>query len=387
MRAALRLVMRIAIIALVVVGVVYAAWRLKAVIVSIVIAGILAYIIRPLASWLCRQPWFKAVHRFPRARRPQHARRTVATGYIVVLLCALTYLGARIVLTPFIAEAKHLAQSYPSLQRRFTKTSVDAQAWYERTIPPNTRNWVQQQLKKRGEGNQFDVGAKVSEYGQGVLEFVVGSVKNIVEIVLLPVLAIYFSLDSKKLKHEFLALLPRGRREAARGIHWFNQIMYSYVVGQAFLCALAGVVVGVGLWAIGMDYSTTLGVLAGITRAIPIIGPILGGIPIILLALVTKGFYVALGVLIFFTFLHFAESKFIMPKIIGDRMELHPVTIIVVLLIGQEFGGLLGMFFGPPLAAVTRVVVRRYWLRRYHRPARHDDLRLPPVSSLPETVD
>jgi predicted PurR-regulated permease PerM len=77
-------------------------------------------------------------------------------------------------------------------------------------------------------------------------------------------------------------------------------------------------------------------------------------------------------VLFFFSFLHFAESKFIMPWLIGDRVELHPVIIIVVLLVGGEVGGLfiggqigalLGMFFAAPVASIVRVLIRRYWLR------------------------
>ena len=104
---------------------------------------------------------------------------------------------------------------------------------------------------------------------------------------------------------------------------------------------------------------------------------------------------VALAVLGFFTFLHFAESKFIMPLLIGDRMELHPVVIIIVLIVGGEVGGmliggqigsLLGMFFAAPIAAITRVMVRRYWLRmrRSGRPQRALDLArvLPPVREI-----
>jgi predicted PurR-regulated permease PerM len=152
-------------------------------------------------------------------------------------------------------------------------------------------------------------------------------------------------------------------------VHVFNGIMHSYIIGQGILCVLAGVIVGIGLWLLRMDYWLILGLLAGFTRAIPIIGPILGGIPIILLAFITKGFAVALGVLIFFTLLNFAESKFIMPYIIGDRMNLHPLVIIIVLLIGEEFGGLLGMFFAAPIAALVRELLRRYWLksREYQR--------------------
>src|SRR5207237_5555732 len=155
--------------------------------------------------------------------------------------------------------------------------------------------------------------------------------------------------------------------------------------GQFILCLLAGLVVGVGLACLHVKYPMILGVLAGITRAIPIIGPILGGIPIILLTVVTKGVPVALAVLAFFTLLHFAESKFIMPLLIGDRMELHPVIIIVVLIVGGELGGiliggqlgaLLGMFFAAPLASIARVIIRRYWLRLCGHPQHHS---LPPA--------
>jgi predicted PurR-regulated permease PerM len=159
----------------------------------------------------------------------------------------------------------------------------------------------------------------------------------------------------------------------------FNRIMRAFVVGQVILCALAGIVVGVGLAALSVQYPFVLGVLAGVTRAIPIIGPIIGGIPIVVLTLVTKGPATALAVLGFFTFLHFAESKFIMPLLIGDRMELHPVVIIVVLIAGGEIGGLLiggtigsllGMFFAAPIASIVRVMVRRYWLGLRHTPDR-----------------
>ena len=98
--------------------------------------------------------------------------------------------------------------------------------------------------------------------------------------------------------------------------------------------------------------------------------------------------------------LHFLESKLIMPKLIGDRMELHPVVIIVVLIVGGEIGGmliggslgsLLGMFFAAPVAAIVRVMIRRYWLKlpnsshppAHSRPAAH----MATQGAVPETVD
>ncbi len=361
-RAIVRMLWRIAIYATVIVGSIYILGRLRSVVIAIVVGVVLAYIIRPVATYLVHRDLFRAVHN----RLSHHGRRGMATLYVVILGFVAVYGATRIIITPFVEEARNLATNYPKLQASFNRKAADLKEWYESSVPENTRKWIQVQLDKQNEGGGFNVGAATTAYGQDLLKTLAGSLKNIVEIVLLPVLAFYFALDSKRLKHDLVALLPCRPKEVLRTIHQFNGIMYSYVVGQAILCVLAGVLVGFFLWAVGLDYSLTLGVLAGITRAIPIIGPIFGGIPIVLLALITKGFATALWVLGFFTFMHFAESKFIMPKIIGDRMDLHPVVIIVVLLIGQEFGGLLGMFFAPPLAAIVRVIFRRHFLHRWN---------------------
>jgi predicted PurR-regulated permease PerM len=383
------MVLRLALYTVLIIGVVYSLMRLRAIITAIIVAAILAYIIRPIAGKLLDYPWFVHPHdwlagimrrialtsmrlmgrsvqsRSEAVRLTLHARRTIATVYVVLLLFVLGYYGVKVLVDPFVAEAKKLTANYSQLHAQWQNKATDVRIWYEKNVPAGTRAWLERQLSEAKNGDSLDIGARATAWGQEALKRIMGMMKNLVEVVLLPVLAFYFALDSKKLKHEFVGLLPRRRaREVLRMIHVFNQIMYSYVVGQAILCIIAGVVVGIGLAALRMDYAVTLGVLAGVTRAIPIIGPILGGIPIVLLALITKGFGVALGVLIFFSILHFVESKFIMPLLIGDRMELHAVVIIVVLLVGGEFAGLLGMFFAPPIAAIVRVVARRYWLRR-----------------------
>jgi len=404
-RAITGMIVRLALIVLLLLGAVHAAGRLHAVITALVVAAILAYIIRPIAGRLLDFPVFVHSHNalaaairatlnwnyllrrrhhptgVERTQLSLHARRVVATLYVVILMIAGLYYGTRILVNPFVQEARALMRNYPNLQERAVKLAADARTWYEQAVPENTRAWLEDQWRQGQESGDLSLSRRATDWAQAAVRSLAGTLKYVVEIVLLPVLAFYFALDSKQLKHEFVALMPRRRiKEVLRMIHLFNQIMYSYVVGQAILCILAGVVVGLGLWALKMEYWLTLGVLAGVTRAIPIIGPIIGGIPIVLLALISKGFAVALGVLIFFSILHFVESKFIMPLLIGDRMELHAVVIIVVLLIGAEFGGLLGMFFAPPIAAIVRVMVRRYWLRpRWKK----ESLTPPPVDSPP----
>lgn len=407
-RAVTRMIGRIVLIAAILVGTVYVLGRLKVVVISLFVAATFAYIMRPMAGWLMRQRWFVAPHealggwfaglsRFlhaltqgqpltpPEGRYclTMHGRRIIATVYVLCFLFLAGWYAIKFTINPFVREVENVSQNWPLYKAQFDQYSQDARAWYEHRVPPEWRRRIEETLAEQVPDLQKQMAEWVGEGAKRLGEIA----HYVVEIVLLPVLAFYFALDSKKLKHEFVGALPqRYRREVLRTIHEFNLIMYSFVVGQAILCAIAGVAVGLGLWALGVKYPLTLGLLAGFTRAIPIIGPILGGIPIVLLVLATKGVSVALGVLAFFTFLHFAESKFIMPILIGERMNLHPVVIIVVLLIGAEFGGLLGMFFAAPVAALLRVALRRYVLKTHRRPSMAA-LRLTGTTNVPETID
>lgn len=383
--AAWRFLMR-----LVVIGVVlYACYRLRSIITTVFIGAIIAYTLNPAVDWLCRQKWFIGLHEvitrigtqcqityrrvmYHQHVTPQghirvhrHVLRVFATLYVFVLSVFGLWWGTRLIVTPFVSEIK-IATSPVNIQDITDKINDRLEEYDDDAPDWRKSDKVREQIKKINFAGMAQGIAAAA--GQKALE----SAKNIVEVVVLPVLAFYFLIDGRKLKHEFMALLPRRHlRESMRMVNEFNRIMRDFVVGQVILCALAGVVVGVGLAALQVQYPFVMGVLAGITRAIPIIGPIIGGIPIVLLTLVSKGPGTALAVLGFFTFLHFAESKFIMPKLIGDRMELHPVIIIVVLIAGGEIGGLLiggtigsllGMFFAAPLASIARVMIRRYWL-------------------------
>ncbi|MBM3494045.1 MAG: AI-2E family transporter [Armatimonadetes bacterium] len=376
MRATLRMVVRIAVYVALIAGGVVVIGRLRSLIATLFVATIFAYIMRPIAGCVVGMPWLRAFHNtvwrtlllaVPRRVRPRpkvsmHAQRVVATLYVLALLFIGGWYSVWYLISPFTIEKKNVQDNWETYSRQLKDVEDSMKAWYLENVKPTYRRWLEEQFAS-GEGRAGVQGGATAWLGFGIRR-TPEVARHIIEIVLLPVVAFYFAVESRQLKREFVGMLPkRRRREALRMIHEFNEIMFSFVVCQAILCLIAGVVVGVGLGLLGTPYPVTLGILAGLTRAIPIVGPIIGGIPIVLLAWVTKGMGVAVGVLTFFSILHFVESKFIMPLLVGDRLRLHPVVIIVVLLIGQEFAGLLGMFFAAPVAALFRVIFRRYWLR------------------------
>jgi predicted PurR-regulated permease PerM len=161
-------------------------------------------------------------------------------------------------------------------------------------------------------------------------------------------------------------------------------ILQNYIIGQIILCVIAGVLTGIVLNFLNMPYTLVLAVFAGITRAIPIIGPIISGIPICIVGY-QESPSLGVALLIFVIVMHFAESKFIMPILIGDRMKLHPAVVLAVLLIGAELFGVIGMFLAAPVTAIIRELVYFYIIRPQRaKPTpkeRIDDLPSPLVRS------
>ncbi len=327
---------------------VYVVVRIRSILVTVIVAGLFAYPAGWLVQLLCRL--------LP-SHVPRKIVRPLITLAVFVLYGYLTYLSVRVLITPFQAEIRALVTNWPQYQQEIQQFAKDVQAWYK-TLPPDVRRLIESQ-------NVGGIVETSRQWMSGLVASTATIVGHIVEIVLIPVLAFYFLTDSRNIKHEFVALVPRRWwRDTLWLMRQANLILENYVIGQLLLCIIAGVVVGIGLGLLGVKYTLVLAVLAGITRAIPIIGPILGGIPIVLLVVLQypQNLMVAVHVLLFFTALHFIESKLILPILIGERVKLHPVTVILVLLIGAQFFGLMGMFLAPPVAAVIRVILHRYWI-------------------------
>ena len=324
-------------------GVVYFLFRARSIIVAIILAAVLSYAAVPLVDFLNRYRIRGVSRKF---------QRFLATLIVFVALGALVVIVVSAFFTPFTSELQGLAEKTDQYGEQLKDMAVSAQKWYV-ALPADVQKLLQTQDFR-------SVGQALTKYSHAIVTTTIDVVSHLWEIILIPVLAFYFTLDSRVIKRELMGLVPkRRRREALAIIYEINGIMRSYVIGQFILCVIAGLAVGGILHLLSMQYVLILGVFAGITRAVPVIGPMVSGAAIVILGLL-KAPIVGIYLLASFAFLHFAESKFIMPKLIGRRMQLHPAVVIIVLLVGAEFFGILGMFMAAPVAAIIRVLVRFY---------------------------
>ncbi len=173
-------------------------------------------------------------------------------------------------------------------------------------------------------------------------------------------LNLYLLLDENGIKKFFVALLPLKQKNQIVTIsHKVGAGLGAWLRGQLLLGILVGILVYAGLVIIGVPYALTLALLAGVLEIIPIIGPILSAIPAILIALsisptmalVVTGFYVLVQEL---------ENKLLVPKVMQRTVGLHPVTIIIVLLIGAKLMGVLGILLAVPVASVFYIILKEW---------------------------
>lgn len=185
-------------------------------------------------------------------------------------------------------------------------------------------------------------------------------------IVLLPVLAFFFLRDWDLLVERVGALVPRDHYDTVRRLALeSNDVLGGFLRGQLTVMLILGVLYAIGLWAVGLNLGILIGLVAGLLTFVPYLGPasivIFGGIA----ALVQFGDWQHLaGVAVVFTIGQLIESYWLTPKLVGDKIGLHPMAVIFAVMAGGTLFGFLGMLLALPVAAVANVLLR-YAQERY----------------------
>ena len=185
-------------------------------------------------------------------------------------------------------------------------------------------------------------------------------------LALVPVYCFYFLLEKDGIQRRWTDYLPmqesRAKEELVFVLTAINDRLIVFFRGQLLVAACDGVLYGIGFFAIGLNYSLLLGLVAGLLSIIPYLGAALTLIPALVLAAVQfQDWLHPMLVLAVFATVQAVEGLYISPKIIGDRVGLHPLSIIVAVMVGTTLlGGVLGGVLAIPLTAALRVLMFRY---------------------------
>lgn len=202
-----------------------------------------------------------------------------------------------------------------------------------------------------------DIGNYVSEGLTRFSSVVTGITSVVMTIVIAPIILFFLLKDAEKFANGVLAVTPpKWRADLIRIATEIDIQVGSYIKGQLAIAVANGVMIFLGFTIIGLDYSGILGLAGGILSLIPYIGPTLTFIPALIVALFTSWTEVFLLILVWII-IQFVEGNFVEPNIMGRQLNIHPLTIIIILLIMGDLLGLFGLIFAVPIYAILRVIV------------------------------
>ena len=185
-------------------------------------------------------------------------------------------------------------------------------------------------------------------------------------LIITPVVTFYLLRDWDHLVERIDGWLPKHQAEMIRAqVREVDRMLAGFVRGQSSVCLILAVFYAVGLTAAGLEFGLLIGLAAGALTFIPFVGAAVGLVASVGMALVQFDDWTRIAIVaVIFVVGQFLEGNFLTPKLVGDRVGLHPVWVIFALLAGGLLFGLVGVLLAVPVAAFVGVLIR-FTLRRY----------------------
>lgn len=323
------------------------------------VAAVLACLLAPVVDWLERR-------RLPRSR----AILLVFAGALTLLLGLLFSVVPQIVL-----QTRELASRAPEysdhLQASLSRFAADPPAFLHQILP-----WPDGESAQTALANNPDVAAathwltgslpRIGSWILGQLLVVLSGFGLLAGLALVPVYTFYFLLEQRHITGQWTRYIPMPdpalHAEIVFILDAVRRYLVAYFRGQVLVALCDALLYTIGFACVGLNYSLLIGFAAVFLTMIPFLGALVVVITALALALAQylDWQHPAL-VLAIFALVQTLEGVFISPKIIGDRVGLHPLVIIIAVMTGTTlFGGLLGGLLAIPLAAALRVILGRY---------------------------
>ncbi|MEX2395151.1 MAG: AI-2E family transporter [Actinomycetota bacterium] len=282
-------------------------------------------------------------------------RRIFGGCLTYLLLVGVAALALVLLIPVLIDQGQALARDLPQTVDRFGDfaNSVGENIQQRFGADVNFRDWI---------GGRSDF---VADLVGNIGLFITGAAQTIALIVIGLVVGFYLLIDLPRLQRSSLRLVPPDRREEMRELSGaVGSAMGGFFRGQLLVAFIVGVMSSLGLWLIGLPYWAVVGAIAGFFNIVPLIGPFVGAVPAVLIALALKPPITVLWVAVVLTIVQQIDNHFISPNVMRWSVSLHPVTVMFSLTVGAALAGFFGMLVAVPIAASLKVVAAHFWRTR-----------------------
>jgi predicted PurR-regulated permease PerM len=327
------------------IGIILGVWILanaQGIVIPFLIAFVTAYLINPVVDTFERRRW----------------PRLLGVTVVFAALFGVIALVAVLVIPDLVREIQDLIVRLPQMIQ-------SAIALAQKHLP---RLFGLLQIDYAKVEQDFLVNrypAKVEEMLIGFFRGLSGMgtwLSRLLNVILIPVLTFYFLKDYNRIKNALLGFVPRRFKSLSNFYLWrSNRIVGGYIRGQLIVCGIVGLLTWFGLFLFGNPYAVMIGIVTGILNIVPYVGLYVSlGVALISCPFASHPQWAALQIAGVFVAVQSLESWVISPKIVGDRVGLHPVAVIFSILIFSRFLGFWGLLLAVPVAALLNFMVNEW---------------------------
>lgn len=316
-------------------GVIYFFWLARGGLYPFILGLLLAYMLNPIICY-CEK---------------KNITRVWAIIILYILLFGVVIIGGSKLLTILIRDVEYFGEELPQILAHIDELLLFIQSQYQNSeLPYSVRLAVDEALLVLENDLQQFIGQLVNS--------MIMLAKNSIGLAISPIIAFYLLHDWYGIKGELLLLLPgRCRSEIILFFADVDNVFAGIIRGQLVVACIIGFFITIGLYALHLKFALLIGILAAIFNIIPYFGALIGAAPAVMLALIDSPWLAAKVAILFFV-IQQIEGNIIQPKVIGDNIGLHPLTVIFFVFVGGEVGGVLGMLLAVPVAAIGKVFGR-----------------------------
>ncbi|MGJ3237649.1 MAG: AI-2E family transporter [Anaerolineae bacterium] len=356
---------------------VVAIWVVRGVLPIIIVSALIAFVLNPIVTWLTRRVLI--------ARNNDSTRRGLAT-VITFLLTLITILILFLVIIPdLLDEIGSFGRQIPFFVQLF-ETEIETFLGQpirfgdetftfegEPFVPLDRIEEItgSRDISTLLQLDQIDLTAAAETFigsarnlSGPAFSFLGGAFNTLINTIFLVMMTFYLLKDGGQFIKTIINTVPDAYQEDAdRLFRELGFVWNAYLRGQLLLSVVMGFSVYAAALLLGLPNAPILGLLAGVLEFIPNLGPLIALIPAAFLALIAEsttipglsGFSFMIVVIFVWTMLQNIEAVFLVPRIMGDSLDLHPFIVILAVLIGATVGGALGVILAAPFVASSRV--------------------------------
>ena len=311
---------------------------LSVVMLPVILSGLLFYLLNPLVDLM----------------EKYKINRVLAISIIFIIIAILLIIGLAVAIPNLQRQVVIFAQNVPSYLEDADRVIDDL---VTKRLPDDFRPQLEQVLANFSTQATAWASNISSKAVNWVSALISGTSQVIVALIIMPFMLFYLLRDGKGLRDYITQFLPNKLREpVGKVLSDVNQQLANYVRGQITVAVIVAIMFIIFFKIIGLRYAVALGVTAGILNLVPYLGSFLAMIPALVLGLIA-GPVMLLKVIIVFIVEQTIEGRFVSPLILGSQLNIHPITILFVLLTSGSMFGIWGVLLGIPIYASAKVVI------------------------------